>query len=147
MATERLSLNKHEVNVIERDVETVTVGVGSLVVVDTTLAKDKIAQVEADGDTYQAGGHPLALFAIEGANYSVVYTDPTGTEAPVLPREVPATTVPATERGDAGGDTGSFESRTVPELEALVEERGIAVEGTGKGGNILKADLIEALRA
>ena len=31
------------------------------------------------------------------------------------------------------------------ELEALAVERGVKVKGTGKGGNVLKADLVKAL--
>ena len=39
-----------------------------------------------------------------------------------------------------------LESQTVETLKAYVEERGIEVEGTGSGGNVIKKDLINALR-
>jgi hypothetical protein len=48
-------------------------------------------------------------------------------------------------RGDTGGQTGSFESRTVKELQALAKERGLTVEGK-KGKKPVKADFIKALR-
>lgn len=38
-----------------------------------------------------------------------------------------------------------LEAMDKDELQAIVDERGIEVEGTGAGGNVLKRDLVEAL--
>lgn len=39
----------------------------------------------------------------------------------------------------------SYDDMTVDELQALADERGVTVEGTGKEGRVVKADLISAL--
>lgn len=63
----------------------------------------------------------------------------------------------AWEGGDApqAGDGDSDESaadkgyadRKVDELQAEADERGLEVEGSGKDGKVLKADLVAALEA
>jgi pyruvate/2-oxoglutarate dehydrogenase complex dihydrolipoamide acyltransferase (E2) component len=54
----------------------------------------------------------------------------------------------------AGGETAASETASetdysklqVEDLEQLAEERGLEVEGTGKDGNVVKADLVKALQ-
>lgn len=145
MSTVALTLNKNEVNAIERGVGTITVGTGKLVVVpfggEPTVVNE--------GESFDAQDQPVTILALEGSNYGATYTEPTGTEAPVLPRTVPASVIPAAEvveaeRGDSGdssGKTGSYESRTLDELHTLAAERKI------KGRSKMDKDaLIEALR-
>lgn len=145
MSTVALTLNKNEVNTIERGVGTITVGTGKLVVVpfggEPTVVNE--------GEAFDAQDQPVTVLALEGSNYGATYTEPTGTEAPVLPRTVPASVIPATEvveaeRGDSAdspGNTGSYESRTLDELQTLAAERKI------KGRSKMDKDaLIEALR-
>jgi hypothetical protein len=57
------------------------------------------------------------------------------------PKENKATSGPPENKGAAG----DLEEKTVAELSALAEKQGVEVKGTGKGGNVLKADLIKAL--
>jgi hypothetical protein len=124
MSTQLLSLNKNDVNAIERDVSSISVGVGSLSVVPRN---GKAFTLSPDDGSRDVGDVPLTLTAIEGCNYCVNFTEPDGTEAPTLPREVPASTVPPeeiaqarAERGDSAdspGNTGSYESRTVKETK------------------------------
>lgn len=90
MSTVALTLNKNEVNAIERGVSTITVGQGELVVVPLGGKPT----VVSEGDSFDAKDVPVTVLALEGTNYAAVYTEPTGTEAPVLPREVPATLAP-----------------------------------------------------
>lgn len=42
---------------------------------------------------------------------------------------------------------GSYDDQTVEELQAEADRRGLTVEGTGTGGNVLKSDLVAALQA
>ena len=52
----------------------------------------------------------------------------------------------------ADADTGdartgdSYDDMKVDDLQAEADRRGLTVEGTGKDGNVVKADLIKALR-
>lgn len=51
---------------------------------------------------------------------------------------------------DAGAlerDTDSYAAKSPEELQAEADRRGLNVEGTGKDGNVLKADLVAALEA
>lgn len=54
-----------------------------------------------------------------------------------IPVEVPET--PGEEAVPA------FDDLTVEKLQALADERGLTVEGTGQGGKVIKADLVNAL--
>lgn len=49
--------------------------------------------------------------------------------------------------GESGDGTVDYESKSVEALEELADERGLEVEGSGQGGNVLKQDLVDALRA
>jgi hypothetical protein len=40
-----------------------------------------------------------------------------------------------------------LDGKTVEELQSLADERGVAVQGTGKDGRVLKSDLVAALGA
>jgi hypothetical protein len=143
MSTVALTLNKNEVNTIERGVGTITVGTGKLVVVPFGGEPT----VVSEGESFDAKDSPVTILALEGTNYGAVYTEPTGTEAPVLPREVPASLVPPeAPRGDSDGEsptggTGPYEDRTVVELKALAEKRGIDIPS-----HATKAEIIAALR-
>lgn len=147
MSTVALSLNKNEVNTIERGVGTITVGTGKLVVVPFGGEPT----VVSEGESFDAQASPVTILALEGTNYGAVYTEPTGTEAPVLPRTVPASVIPAAEvveaqRGDSDGEsptggTGTYEDRTVPELKATAKKNGVDLEGAST-----KAEIIAKLR-
>lgn len=58
---------------------------------------------------------------------------------PAAKKEEPA---PAADDED---EDESYDSWSVDDLKAEVEERGVEVEGSGAGGNVLKADLVAAL--
>jgi hypothetical protein len=45
------------------------------------------------------------------------------------------------------GESTDYESQPVEDLEAEAKRRGLEVEGTGANGNVLKADLVAALKA
>lgn len=139
MTTVGLTLNKNEVNTIERGVGTITVGTGKLVVVPFGGAPSVVSESE----TFDAGNVPVTILALEGTNYGAEYTEPTGTEPPpVDPTQPSIETTTETVRGDSGGDSGAFESRTVKELRALAAERGVEIHSHAK-----KAEIIAALRA
>jgi hypothetical protein len=137
MSTQLLSLNKNEPNVIERDVKTISVGVGKLSVVP----RNEDPFVLDAGETHDVGDIPVTVLALEGCNYSVEYTELDGTEAPILPREVPETLAPAVRGDTGGGDSGGFESRTVKQLRAEAKKRKLNVKSKAT-----KAELIKALR-
>jgi hypothetical protein len=50
------------------------------------------------------------------------------------------------ETGDGSGSR-SYDDQTVEDLQAEVDRRGLEVEGTGKDGKVVKADLVKALEA
>ena len=47
----------------------------------------------------------------------------------------------------SGSDAGGYDSQTKDDLQAEADKRGLEVEGTGKDGNVVKADLVAALEA
>lgn len=59
-------------------------------------------------------------------------------------------TTPATSDAGAGGDTPDYDAMGVEELEAEIAKRDDidrdAIQGTGKDGNVIKADLVKALQ-
>ncbi len=140
---ENLTINAGETRTFDAGLASVQVGVGSVTVADG----EDVTVVKADSDDniHDCGGKPsLALYSPDGANVAITYAD-----------EVPAPQEPAqrasgvsaepeskdAERGDTGGQTGSFESRTLDELNELAVQRGI------KGHSSMKKDeLIAALR-
>lgn len=48
---------------------------------------------------------------------------------------------------DDDGQDGGYGGRTVDELRAVADSRGLEVEGSGADGRVLKADLVAALEA
>ena len=52
-----------------------------------------------------------------------------------------------TTTADAADTSPDYESMTVEDLQALVDDRELEVTGTGSGGNVIKADLVTALQA
>lgn len=46
-----------------------------------------------------------------------------------------------------GGDVTGYNALKVADLETEAEKRGLEVEGTGKDGKVVKADLVAALEA
>jgi hypothetical protein len=123
---------------LEAPVREVSASTGTVVVTE-----GEKTTVVGPGENYDAGDTPsLALYSPDGANVTVLYT----TEAPEAPepaqRASGVSAEPkAAERGDTGGQTGSYESRTLEELNELAAERGV------KGhASLNKKDLIAALR-
>lgn len=49
------------------------------------------------------------------------------------------------DEDDEGEDEDDLDGKTVEELAALAEERGVTVDGTGAGGRVLKSDYLKAL--
>lgn len=71
------------------------------------------------------------------------------THSPTAQKFVKRVGVPRVESEDPSPEEFTLEflkSKTKAELQTYVEERGIEVEGTGSKGNVLKQDLIDALR-
>jgi hypothetical protein len=46
-----------------------------------------------------------------------------------------------------GAQPADLEGMTVEDLQAEADRRGLEVTGTGSGGNVVKGDLVKALRA
>lgn len=66
---------------------------------------------------------------------------------PVPPDLVDAYTAKIGPSAAAQSPGGDLDGMTVEDLQTLADERGVTVEGTGKDGNVLKADLVQALSA
>lgn len=59
-----------------------------------------------------------------------------------------ATGVQVADPAPASGPSGvDYESMPVEDLQAEADRRDLEVEGTGSGGNVLKKDLVDALKA
>jgi hypothetical protein len=54
---------------------------------------------------------------------------------------------PVSVSGDGQGESVDYDSQQVDDLQAEADRRGIEVEGTGADGNVLKKDLVAALKA
>lgn len=125
-----LVFNPNQTQTLPAPVRTITVATGSVVITDGHEAV--VVQEDSSYDAANGQVAGLSVFSPNGARVSVTYSDEPLEEAPV-------------ERGDSGGNTGSFESRTVKELRDLAKERGLTVTGK-KGKKPVKADFIKALR-
>lgn len=53
----------------------------------------------------------------------------------------------ATGQKPADDEATDYQSMNVDELQALADERELEITGTGKDGNVVKADLVNALQA
>lgn len=142
--TTTFSVNKNEVQAFERQVQSITVGTGSIVVTGNGAPV-----TVGEGSTYDAGNSTtLTILAVEASNYAVTFAE--NAVRPVFQEATAGEQAAPTVRGDAdSGDsaqTGSFESRTVPQLRDLAKVRGLTVTGK-KGKKPNKADFIKALRA
>lgn len=118
-----LTFNPEQSRTLDRKVQRVDVNVGSLLITET----DDPILVKAGEKREFDNVANLTLYSPNGAQVALYYFDEK---------------VPATVRGDSGGQTGSFESRTTKELRSLAAERDIP--GRSK---MDKPELIEALRA
>lgn len=139
------TLNIQDSKALEAPVREISVGVGSVLVTRKVPTDEdggyKIENTLVDKDkAYDGKDTPsLALYSPDGAHVTVLYAN----EFPIVqePPETSSGVSPAAERGDTGGQSGSFESQTLEELHELAKALGIEGQ-SGKN----KADLIDALR-
>lgn len=126
----QLSFNPKQQRVIDAPVQSLTVEQGSIEV----MADGEVPAAIVDtGDTFDADGRAaLVLYSPTGATVTVNYSEEPQGDDGTHSRAV---------RGDTGGQTGSYESRTVEELQQLARERDIK----GRSG-MDKDELIAALR-
>jgi 2-oxoglutarate dehydrogenase E2 component (dihydrolipoamide succinyltransferase) len=110
----------------------------SLVVTDGARVMADSVILEA-GDTFETGTASARTLVAQGDAEYASSKDQKAAEADA-PKK------PASQQAaeDAAGED-DLSSKNVEELEAIAEERGITVEGTGKDGNVLKGDLLSAL--
>jgi len=138
--TATFSVNRNDVQEFERQVQSVTVSTGSIVVTG-----NGDPETVTEGNTYEAGNSTsLTILAVEASAYAVTFAD--NAVRPVFQNVTAGEQAPEPVRGDSGGSGGSFDSRTVTELRKLAKERGLTVKGK-KGKKANKADFIKALRA
>lgn len=146
--TEIFALQKGDSNTFEREVSEIRLTFGELFVnvpgEESQILKDTDAVKLDDPAAVKVYAPVATSFAVTFADNAVM---PVFQNATALPEELHHDA--SVQRGDSGGSdaTGSFESRTVPQLAQLAKERNLTVEGSGKGGAKTKADYIKALRA
>jgi hypothetical protein len=139
---EVITMNQGDTRTFDAGLASVQVGVGSVIVTDGH--DSTVVKADTDTDTYDCEGKPsLALYSPDGANVAVTYQDEVETPQEPAQRVSGVSAEPeVSERGDTGGNGGSYESRTLEELRELAAQRNIK----GRAG-LSKAELIEALRA
>lgn len=120
-----LSFNPGQGRSLERRIRRVDVATGTLI----ATAADEEPVVLGPGEGEDFDDALLTLHSPTGAKAAITYFDD---PEPKTKRAV---------RGDSGGSGGSYESRTLKELQALAKDRGL----TGYS-ELNKTDLIEVLR-
>jgi len=127
------TMNKGDSRVIDRPVHEVSVSVGALIVAREGGGDNPVVtQSVYPGTPVQPGDVPVILFALEGTNYSVAYTD--------IPTNSPASEVEE-EEGEEAPEGTDYTTWTVLELRDKAKELGL--EGYSKFD---KEELIEAVQ-
>jgi len=136
--SENLTLNAGESRTFDAGIASVQVSTGSVVITDGD--DPTVVKAQDDENTHDCKGKPsLALYSPSGANLSITYAHEV--ETPQEPTHGVSATPEPSERGDTGGNGGSYESRTLEELHELATERKV------KGRSAMdKTELIAALR-
>jgi hypothetical protein len=133
-------------NTYDREIQSITVTDGKL------LASADEDYILKNGSTVTFDNTPAVTVSVPAGSFaigSITFADnavlPNFQNRTAVPDELAGDAAIKEPRGDSGGSTGSFESRTVSELSKLAKERGIEVKGK-KGKKPVKADFITALR-